>query len=792
MRHSLLKGFYLRDLLIEPTSGKVSGPDGDAHLQPRAIEILLQLAEQPFTLIERDELLRKVWGEGQGSQEALSHAVSELRHGLNDHAEDPKLIQTVPRRGYRLIEEPRLAAATEPEVADDAVSAGTDEGLVGTLLRRGVMQAGLAYLVVGWLLIQIVDATAPILGLPSWVPPFITYATIGGLPVCLILAWLLEHNKGHLFIDRGKQSRSLLAGLERNYLAIIAAYGIAALGAGAYQALIGFHVETTADALQIDEDELLPIQPDSIAVLKFLNISNDESAQVFSDGLGEDVLDRLARIPGLSVSSRGDSWSLPENAPSDLVRRRLRVAYFLEGSVRLVGDDLRVVVQLIETATGFHVYSRSFDRKLSDYLGVQREITSLTVASLRVALPSNNADTFEVSDSDPDVDAYVMYRRGKAALDRPATEETIDEAISNFEKALEIDEGYSAAHAGICIALVTRYQVTNDNAAIGLAQDACGASLRASPNLYVVYTALGNLYRSTGRTAEAGGAFRRALSINAQDVSAMLGLAAVLEREQKPEEAEQLVKQAIDLQPGNWRSINSLGALYFFQGRYAEAAHTYRQVVFLDPDNWLGHGNMGSALLMTGDFNAALEAIGTALDIQTDAQFLSNMGIIYYYLGEYDRSVQIHRQAADEMPESHVVWVNLGDALRFSSQPDEAANAYRRAMRISAELLAMDPNNPLDLYIQAWATGSSGDAGQAKILIDRALSFAPKDPYVRYYDGLLKHGRGETPAALDALQLAVDMGYPPRMLAADPLLADLHQDARFAGLVGKNQKKSIN
>lgn len=92
MRHSLLKGFYLRDLLIEPTSGKVSGPDGDTHLQPRAIEILLCLAEQPFTVIAREQLLRSVWGEGQGSQEALSHAISELRHGLGDHAEDRKSV----------------------------------------------------------------------------------------------------------------------------------------------------------------------------------------------------------------------------------------------------------------------------------------------------------------------------------------------------------------------------------------------------------------------------------------------------------------------------------------------------------------------------------------------------------------------------------------------------------------------------------------------------------------------------------------------------------------------------
>ena len=135
MRQSLLKGFYLRDLLIEPASGKVSGPDRNAHLQPRAVEILLRLAERPFTLIERDELLQKVWGEGKGNQEALSHAISDLRHGLNDHAEDPKLIQTIPRRGYRLIEEPRLAHAAGSADLDDAANSDSDEGFINSLMR---------------------------------------------------------------------------------------------------------------------------------------------------------------------------------------------------------------------------------------------------------------------------------------------------------------------------------------------------------------------------------------------------------------------------------------------------------------------------------------------------------------------------------------------------------------------------------------------------------------------------------------------------------------------------------
>jgi tetratricopeptide (TPR) repeat protein len=235
-----------------------------------------------------------------------------------------------------------------------------------------------------------------------------------------------------------------------------------------------------------------------------------------------------------------------------------------------------------------------------------------------------------------------------------------------------------------------------------------------------------------------------------------------------------------------------LGALYYNHGRYADAAHAFRQVVFLDPDNWQDHGNLGSALLMLGDFDAALEAIRNSLRIERTAIHLSNLGIIYYYLGEYDRSVEIHRQAAEEMPEDHFGWLNLGDALRFSLQADQAADAYQKAFDIGAELLETDPNNPEILYAQAWATAATGDAEEAKHLVERALSIVPSDPYARYYDGLLKYDRGEAAAAIDALRFAVDMGYPAAMLAVDPLLGDLHGDVRFEGLIGGNPQKSSN
>ena len=190
IRVALVEDGVLQDLLIEPTSGRVSGPGVEAHLKPKAVEVLLYLAARPLELVEREELLQAVWGEDAGSSEALTHAVSELRSCCHDHANSPSLIQTVRGRGYRLLEQPRFVE--EPDAATGTgVFQSPDEGsFIGNLMRRGVVQAGAAYMVFSWLLIQVADAVTPTLNLPAWFPAVITYAAIGGFPIVLVFAWM--------------------------------------------------------------------------------------------------------------------------------------------------------------------------------------------------------------------------------------------------------------------------------------------------------------------------------------------------------------------------------------------------------------------------------------------------------------------------------------------------------------------------------------------------------------------------------------------------------------------------
>jgi TolB-like protein/tetratricopeptide (TPR) repeat protein/DNA-binding winged helix-turn-helix (wHTH) protein len=782
VHNELLNGFLLLDKRVHPLTGSVCSDSAETHLPSRSMEVLLFLARNPRTLVSREELLEKVWGNSNASPAGLGRAISEIRHALDDHADHPVFIQTVPKRGYRLLVEPELIG--ENGESADTMLRPDRLTLVGNLMARGVIQASVAFVIVGWVLIQVADAVVPIVGLPGWTVPFVTYTVIGGLPVVILFAWFFEYAEGRFYLDRGKASPTITSGIGKNYLTMVAAYAITAFGALVYQFSVGFEVpgESRNASIEIIKSDV-EVEPNSIAVLKFINIDGSDKSEIFSHGFAEDVLDRLARVPGLLVSARGDSWSLPPNSPSEEVRRRLRVAYYLEGSVRLIGDELRVVAQLIDSNTGFHVVSRSFDKKLEDFVEVQDEITTLTVANLRVALPEDTQMIPASDYGDTDVDAYVLYRRGKEVLQSPSTPELLKEAKEYFEQALRIDPEYAAAYAGICITNGIGYEITGDATYISAAEAACERALAKNPNLYMVYAALGDLYLLTGRNTDAETAFERALDINGKDVQAIQGLSTVYELQQRFDEAEALLNESIRLQPGNWRSADALGGFLFANGRYVEAADAYRQVVLLDPGNWQGHGNLGSALLMAGQFEPAAAALKRALEIEPDQYYFSNLAIINYYTGQYDDAVAIHRKAIELSPDSNTSWLNLGDALLFSSEADQAQEAFRISAELARKNLAVNPMDALKLYELAWAVAMLGDVDESSELINRSKALDPENPYVHYFDALIKHHTGRDNAAIDALKTAVESGYPVVMLQSEPHLSGLRDLPDFHSLI---------
>lgn len=755
---------------------------GAVHLTPKAMAVLLCLAERSREIVSHGELLRAVWGDGTGSHERLSHAISEIRQALNDHPNNPAMIETLPRRGYRLLVEPGVDVRSRPDSGEEGRRKRVN--FFDELKRRGVLDTALAYLVLGWLLIQVAAVTFHQLALPAWAPTFVTYLVIVGFPIALLLAWFIEITpKGVIFdLDPGARAPHRVS---KPYMAIIGALGIASVGVLVYDFVAGWPLASeSAEPTATDEAQVV-VDPNSIAVLPFLNIGEDKRGATFSLGLADDVIDRLTRVPSLKVSSRGDSFSLAPNSTSKDVRRRLRVAYYLEGSVRIVGESLRVVVQLIDSGTGFHLVSRTFDHQLKDFFAVQDEITSLTVANLRVALPAATQTTTNVQ-GHTTLDAYLLYSMGMDALYQPMTKATIDAALAAFRQALDLDSGYAAAHAGICRTYASGYTVVHDPSYIDSAEKSCATALGLNPNLDVVHEALGKLYYETGRYEDAEAAFARALAINPNSASSMIGLGNVYAREKRSAEAQREFERAVELQPGSSDAYSEFGAFLFDNGRYREAADKYREVISLGIDNMNGWTNLGAALTLSGQFDEAAAAYERSIALLETPAADSNLGLIYYYRGDFDNAIPFLQKAVDLSPSDYLAWSNLGDALSFSATPSRADAAFTRAEELAERAREINSRDAGTIADLAWIKAMLGKTEEAERLADRAVETSPSSTQGYYLRALVLAHNGEIEKALDSLELAVEKGYSRAIIAAEPHLQALRNEPRFRALVAQS------
>jgi len=243
--------------------------------------------------------------------------------------------------------------------------------LFAELKRRNVFKVGAAYVVMAWLLAQVVDVFLDNFGAPEWVIKTVLLLLVAGFPLALFFAWAFELTpegiKKEKDVDRS-QSITRETGRKLDFLII----GILVI-ALAYFALDKF-VLTTGDTApgSAAVTETAPTDEKSIAVLPFVNMSDDAGNEYFSDGISEEILNALAKVPELQVAGRTSSFAFKgENQDLRKIGEALGVNNILEGSVRKAGDKVRITAQLIRVDNGFHLWSESYDRKLTDVFAIQ-------------------------------------------------------------------------------------------------------------------------------------------------------------------------------------------------------------------------------------------------------------------------------------------------------------------------------------------------------------------------------------------------------------------------------------
>ena len=322
--------------------------------------------------------------------------------------------------------------------------------MLAELKRRNVFKVGAAYLVVGWVMIEVASTVAPHLNLPEWAPRIVTFFVLIGFPLALVLAWIFDMTPEGVQVTQGG------TGNKRFYsvVAVIAAALLAWFFIKAPDEAVEPIADTTVAA---PAAEARP----SIAVLAFEDLSQEGDQAYFARGISEELLNILAGVGGLKVASRTSAFSFAGTSmPLPEIARQLDVAHVLEGSVRKQGNRVRITAQLIDAATDAHLWSETYDRDLTDIFAVQEDIARAITSALEVVL-----GTRQVSVEAPtqNLEAYQLFLRGRTRFHQRVE---LDAATEDLRAAVTLDPEFAEAWTYLgATAYVTRtggYGTTQD------------------------------------------------------------------------------------------------------------------------------------------------------------------------------------------------------------------------------------------------------------------------------------------------------------------------------------------
>jgi TolB-like protein/Flp pilus assembly protein TadD len=614
----------------------------------------------------------------------------------------------------------------------------------------------------------------------------LTILAVIGLPIVLVLAWTYEITPEGVVLDAGVDGTGVLRRLPRARQSI---GPVIVVGVALMAMVTGFawwrslDVPATAGVKPVP-----PLEPGprSIAVLPLVDMSAGGGNAYLGDGLSEELSTKLAQIPGLRVAARTSAFEFKgRNLDVRKIGQLLGVRHVLEGSVRRNGDDVRVTVQLIDTATGYHVWAGNFDRAWRDVLELQDDIAISVTDALQVVLKDADLQRGKGQEHQLVTRAIDPYLAGLGALRQPGDLSRLQQAETSFKAAIGIDPEFAGAYAGLCRTYARQFERTDDPAPLAAADDVCRKALELDPSQVETEKALASMAVIAGRFEPAAEAYRGLIGRNPQDADAYIGLGDALEGMGRSEEAEASYRKAIAVEPAYWGAHASLGSHLFQRGNIGEAAIALRKVTELVPSSANAWSNLGGALQMEGDFSKALEAYNHSLQLEPSKDAYSNLATSNFYLGRFAEAVAHYERAAALGEHDHVIQGNLGDALwQVEGRRDDAVARYRRAILLAATELEARPADATLLAQLGYYYGRVGDPDQANRHLSEALAVGPEMLYVQYFVGVSAADRSDRETALRAVAALVRLGYPPTLLRSAPEFRSLLQDAEYKKIIG--------
>jgi adenylate cyclase len=541
--------FRVGTCLVQPSLNTICKNDTATRLEPKVMGVLVCLARHPGEALTKESLLQEVWQGTFVTEDVLKHSISELRRVFDDDARDPRVIQTIPKRGYRLV------APVEPaNVSKDRTPAARQESA----------------------------KPAPIVG---------------------------------------------------------------------------------------------DVPQDSIAVLPFVNMSGDQESEFFADGTTEEIINALAQIKKLRVVARTSSFSFKgKHVDLRTIGEQLNVRTVLEGSVRRAGEHLRVMVQLVNVADGYHLWSERYDREMKDIFAIQEDIARSIAERLKVALGGDEQPLVEAGTQS--LAAYQAYIKGRALFFQRGPR--LLPAMQCMKEAVVLDPNYALAWAALADTcnIAGFYCVIKPSACMPQAKDAALRAVTLNPSLAQARAALGvshMLYDLDWPKAEQE--FLLALELNPRYAQARLwyALFPLQWAAGRHEEAIAQAKNACEFDPLSGWARAMLAGNYISAGKFEDAVKLLRISLQLDPDFFLARWYMVSALTAQARYEEAITVAEAALVTSGRHPWIvGGLALIYYELGELEYAYALYMELQWRAKREYVTPSILAVAASASGRQDEA------------------------------------------------------------------------------------------------------------------------
>src|SRR5580704_8180257 len=522
-----------------------------------------------------------------------------------------------------------------------------------------------------------------------------------------------------------------------------------------------------------------------VAVLPFRVLGDQSSLGYVAEGLDEALSAKLFQLKDVRLASSAAAAKTDPKTPLSEVGKELGVNLIVHGTVQGgSGGSLRVTINLENVAENRLVWSREFAGVTGDLLTIEDQIYAPLVDALDLK-PSNAEQARATAHPTQNIEAYELYLKGRNALRGQQDLKNVQSAIGFFEQALKKDSSFALAYTGVADASLIMYRETNDSAwsakALGAAQQARALS-EDQPEIHL---ALGSVYRSSGRTAEAVVELKRALELAPNSDEAYRRLGAAYMSGGSSAEAIQAYQKAVELNPYYWVNYNALGNGFYQLGDYGKAAESYRRVIELDPKNPYAYNNLGAVLVQSGKFREALEPLQKSLQFDDAGQAYSNLGIAYFYVKDYDKAISAYEKAVQLVPTSDMFAGNLAEAYDLVGQKDRAQTTFERAISLAYKELQVNPRDAITKGRLGLWYAKKGDARQALKIIAEARALDSNNADLIYYQAQAYALANDNANALVALRDAFKKGQPPAIAQAEPDLQGLQKDPSFQKLVNE-------